>query len=48
MVFSSASHFSNEIKTLFGITPTEFRRIGQYLYEHKNKIYCIIGIIIFL
>ena len=34
--FSSASHFSNEIKTLFGITPTEFRRIGQYLYEHKK------------
>ncbi|MRF64606.1 type III secretion protein, partial [Staphylococcus epidermidis] len=26
----------NEIKTLFGITPTEFRRIGQYLYEHKK------------
>ncbi|MBI6528190.1 helix-turn-helix domain-containing protein [Proteus vulgaris] len=34
--FSSASHFSNEIKTLFGITPTEFRRIGRFLYEYKK------------
>lgn len=34
--FSSASHFSNEIKTLFGITPTEFRRIGHRLYENKK------------
>lgn len=34
--FSSASHFSNEIKTLFGITPTEFRRIGHLLYENKK------------
>ncbi|MEQ4924309.1 helix-turn-helix domain-containing protein [Proteus hauseri] len=34
--FSSASHFSNEIKLLFGITPTEFRRIGHLLYENKK------------
>ncbi|MGU0056513.1 helix-turn-helix domain-containing protein [Enterobacter hormaechei] len=46
--FSSASHFSNEIKTLFGITPTEFRRIGHIFMNIKNKIYCIIGIIIFI
>ncbi|MGN7915542.1 helix-turn-helix domain-containing protein [Enterobacter sp. 22466] len=31
--YASSSHFSTEIKTFFGITPKEFRRLESLLYE---------------
>ncbi|MEW5290504.1 helix-turn-helix domain-containing protein [Erwinia papayae] len=31
--YASSSHFSSEIKSLFGITPREFKKMGIFLHE---------------
>ncbi|WP_200885967.1 helix-turn-helix domain-containing protein [Aeromonas hydrophila] len=31
--YASSSHFSSEIKSLFGITPREFKKLGSLLHE---------------